>query len=214
MNIDPDELVHRLNSGKKLDKAELEEVVALIDGGLSEDKRFQLSLDDVYTLLLVLGKVRDPRHQHLLERYLDCKEPQTVTLAMEILCIEWKLTEEYLEQLVSFVLGQSWDDENDVQCSAAKILGEYLHTVFWPSKATKDSAEPQPRHSHIVQLLLQSMFDTDADYYFRKTAYYALCRAAGLDWEKIPSDFARLDLGEGSSDLDVEVISFCRKRSS
>ena len=173
----------------------------------------------MYELLLVLGKAKAVSERKVLERYLDCQEPQTVSLVLEILCGEWGMTEEYTEHILNFSLGQSWDAEGDVQVVAIRLLGEHLHKNAAKLRSGKGgkaglTESQRKRCGEMFTLLDQHFRDADLDPIARKAAYYSLCRAAGRDWEHIPSEFARLRFEPGSPDIDWGVIEACQAMSS
>ncbi|MCC6954050.1 MAG: hypothetical protein IT290_08025 [Deltaproteobacteria bacterium] len=219
MTVDADQLLGKIASGKTLKDDELKEIVELLSGDFLGVEGGELTLDEVYELLLVLGKAKAVSERRVLEKYLDCQEPQTVSLVLDILCGEWGFTEEYTEYLLNFSLGQSWDAEGDVQVVAIKLLGEHLHRNAPKMRGTKGGKgaltdAQKKRCGEIFSLLDQHFRDPDMDSIIRKTAYYSLCRAAGREWEQIPSEFARLNLEPGSPDVDWGVIEACQALSS
>lgn len=201
--MDLEGLLLRINSGKDLQRSEVEEVAALF-AWMHEDHRVaqRISLDEVYSMLLVLGRAQIAEHRPLLERYLNSKDPVTVSLVLEILCLDWGVTEEILERVLDFALGVSWDTEDDVRHTALKILGEYLQTN--PTKGEKQR--------QVLQLLLSVFDDVDGGRRTRQAAYYALCRAATRPWEEIPSEYKLLDLQANSQDLDHTMLEQLRQR--
>lgn len=201
--MDVEKMLVRLNSGEKLKEAELDEVVRLLRGMLDSPEDFRdLGVDDAYELLTVLTRAKAHQHRSLLERFFDDKDPLTVTLVLEALCLDWGWIEEYLERVINFALGVSWDAEQDIRHCAIKILGEYLFRLR--------SAGSSPQAREIMQLLLDAVGDEELNHWTRKAAYLALCRAAGKDWEELPPEYRKLDFSAGSADIDATVLAYSR----
>ncbi len=202
--IDPEKLLLRISQGEELSKEEIEEVTEVLRSlDLKEIGRAR-SVDEMYSFLVVVGKARLTSLGHLIEKFLEVRDALTVGLVLETLCLQWEKTGEYLERVINFALGVAWDDEQDVQQVAIKILGEYLHTRIPQVVCTK---EPKTTVSeHRVLELLFSLFEDEAlESWSRQSAYYSLCRAYGKDWEAIPSECVQLDFAEGSADIDWEM---------
>lgn len=210
--FDAEELLLKIHSGRKLKPAELEEVVYLLETTQLHELGRKLSVDDVYALLLVLGKTKERRYRPMLEKYLDAQDALTVSQVLETLCLEWGPIEEYVERLLIFALGNSWDEDGDVQAQALKILGEHLYDVLGKKRGKVDPQhKSSSRPAQIVSLLLGVLRDENAERAVRQSAYFSLCRAYGKPWEEIPSEFARLDLSPDSEDLDREVLGFLER---
>jgi hypothetical protein len=171
----------------------------------------KISVDDVYAMLLVLGRVKNPEHRHLLEGSLDLKDALTVSLVLEILCVEWQCTAEYLERVLNFALGAAWDKEEDVRHVAFKILGEHMFQVLAPEGNDAKRKVPGAKEIRVVELLLNVFEDASQEQFTRQAAYFALCRSAGMDWELIPSEFRTLDCARGSADIDWKMIDSFRQ---
>lgn len=207
MMMDVDALLSKIGAGRKLKPAELAEVVELLSSGEEEIKKHNLTLDDIYSLLVVLGKTGLLQYRPLLERYLDSEDALTVSYVLETLCLDWNLVDEYVERLGSFALGNSWDTEDDVRQIALKCLGEYLY-------AKTVTGDKSVRPGRFLELILGIFDDDESEHRTRQSAYYALLRAFGKPWEEIPSEFARLDLSESSKELDRSVIDGARDIAS
>ncbi len=205
--IDPERLLFRLNSGEQLKAEELEAVVTMLQSVEDPNQIRALSIDDIYSLLLVIGRARSYEHRHLLETHLESKDPATVSLVLDILCNSWQLTAEYLERLLSFSLGVSWDTDEDVRQTAIRALGEYLFDAQ-TNPDFKIFSAPQRR---VLELLLGIFEDSSVDQWSRQITYFALCRAARLDWEQIPSECSRLNLEDDSEEIDREMLARLKK---
>ncbi len=211
--IEVEDLLIKINSGKSLRKSEVEEVAALLDW-IREDSEVaeKISVDDVYSMLLVIGRAKDRKHQHLLARYLDVKDALTVAFVLEILCIDWNCRDEFMERVINFALGASWDQDEDVRHTAFKILGEYLFESIRKNGAEQlelEGAKVEQRRK-VLELLLSALGDTELEPWTRQHAYFALCRAGGKSWEEIPSEYSTLDLSESSKDIDSAMIQRLR----
>ena len=101
VQIDPEELLHRLSAGKAISAGERSEVCRCL-GQLQIASPATTSFDELYSLILVAKKAQITESKPLIEYFLDCQEPQTVGLALETLCDEWGLLEEYREHLLRF----------------------------------------------------------------------------------------------------------------
>ncbi|MDR2337045.1 MAG: hypothetical protein LBE20_00125 [Deltaproteobacteria bacterium] len=194
--IDPEALLVKINTQGTISVTELENVVAVLEGIKIETANHELSLDNLYSLILILGKLKVEKYQYLFNKYLELKDPFIVALILETICLEWGKTEDYLEYLINFVVGVHWDSENDVKLTAIKILGEYLHSQVAKTKL----------HLKIIELLLNIFLDEKKDYFVRQKAYSALCRASGKDWKVLPNDCAILNLTQGATDIDWKMI--------
>jgi len=211
--MDSEKLLYRINSGKSLAKSEVEEVAALLEWIITDDvMRSKISLDDIYAMVLVVGRSKAFHHRHLLERYLGIADPLTVSLVLDILCLEWEQTTEYLQQLIRFAVGVAWDLEDDVKQSSIKILGEHLLKCLNPKKKgffkrAADEPKLTDLDLQVLELLISYVKDKRTDDVTRHNAYYALCRAAGKDWSEIPSECKVLEFSSTSGDLDLEMLS-------
>jgi hypothetical protein len=205
--LDPEEQLVKLNSGGRLDETELDEVLALLESTDVQELGRKLSADDIYSLLLVIGRTKDTRYRGLLERYLDAKDALTVSLVLEILCLQWGPIEECLEWLLDFALGSAWDDEDDVRQTALRILGDYLCRELPKNAVPAKTKKKDPRALKVLGLVVSIFEDDTLERATRQAAYYSLLRASGISWENVPSEFARLDLNPGSKDIDWELLS-------
>lgn len=204
VEMDPERLLLKLSSGKRLTAAEIRAVVDLLEGASEES-----GLDDSYACLLIIGRAELKEHRRLVERYLEMKDPLTVSLALEILCLQWLTTEDYLERALDFALGVSWDVDDDVRGMSLRVLGEYLRSN-WNGVVPSGCSDKQIK----VLGLVLSVFDDDGlDPLVRQAAYNALCRAGGKEWEALPSECVLLDLAAGSSDVDWTLMDKLRQLS-
>lgn len=207
--VDPERLLVKLNSHEPLEEGELESVAEALRLTLSQTQGRRLSLDDVYSYVLVIGRARAEQYRDLLEAQLEQKDTFTAALILEILCLEWGRTEEYLERVLHFALGVAWDDEQDVQNTALKILGEYLHAAMRKEKDRRLSL----RTREVLMLLLSVFDDESVEHWSRQNAYVALLRASGAELEDLPSECAWLSLESDSEDIDWECLKGLRRRA-
>jgi len=162
--LDAEELLNRINSGEELDAEEVEAIVATLElvrvrrdfiRGDTETitfgsgRRVQVrlpSVDETYSLIKVVGRANLKDRKGVIESFLNHEDPLTVSLVLETLCLNWELSEDYLEQVVNFALGVAWDEEHDVADTAIRILGEFL------ASSQTDSPETQQVKKLIFEL--------------------------------------------------------------
>lgn len=83
--------------------------------------------------IYILGRIAAIRHKPTIEKYLYYpSDPQVSQIALKILCIYWKETANYIEQIVSFIKGQPWDTVDEVRLMAFHVLGRYLQNEKTP----------------------------------------------------------------------------------
>ncbi len=209
-----------LSEGGALAENELREVLAVLESAESKDFACGPSVDDVYECLLVLGKTKLSQYRRIIEKFLEAEDALTVALVLETLCLRWELTAEYLEQVISFALGAPWDKDEDVRQTALKILGEYMYANRREAALVPAALPKSKLHLlHVLDLLRSVFADEEAQQWTRQSAYYALCRAAGRNWDELPPECKALDLSAESADLDQDVLRYvaellCRKESS
>lgn len=196
--MDPEKLLNEINKGKGISEEVLKEVIELLEG----DSLDSLSPDDVYSYVSILGVADAKNCMHVLDKFLDYKDPLTVVKVLGILCESWDCTEDYLERVIAFALGVSWDEEEDLRQAALGILGEYLY------KTTSIDVEQK---KNLIELLDSVFSDKDVDIFSRIAAYRALCRSAKWNWEKIPAECLIIDVEVGSKDIDWKMLESLKK---
>jgi hypothetical protein len=159
-----EELLEQAKAGR-LEHGNLERVSAMLqEGGAGADP---------YTLLHIIGRSGDRSRRALVEKYLHWpQDPMLARLALQIVCGYWGDIERYLDQVLEFVKGVDWDDENDVRQVAISNAGEYLRTQS---------------HTELLQRLLDIVRDGNESPTIRADAYFALSRAVGRDWKDLPN---------------------------
>ena len=207
-SIDTEKLLIRLHDGGELSKDELEEIRALLNSAKDQDSEPKIPVDLVYSYLVVLSRAKAADSKEVLERFLNSEDSLTVALVLDTLCMRWGGTEEYLEQLISFSLGAIWDSEEDVRQTAIFILGEYLHDTLGSGGESDYAAE---RREKIIELLLDIFESDENEDWIRQSAYRAVCRAAGRDWEQLPTEGSPMDLARDGGDIDCELLDQMRK---
>jgi hypothetical protein len=206
--VDPENLLLRLSSGKPLKESEVLEVLDFLKAVDVSLPAKELALDEIYSFLLVLGRSKFTQHRSIVERFLDLQESENVSLALTILCKDWELAEEYLEQLISFALGHSWDVDDDARTTSIEIIGEYLNKSLKESEAKSAARQ---KAANILGLVLSLFDDGELKHSTRQHAYFALCRAGGKEWEEIPSAYRKLDL---ETEIDKGLVSSLRQLAS
>lgn len=117
-------------------------------------------------------------------------------LALQILCGYWGKTAQYLEEVLSFMQGVAWDDEEDVRQIAILEAGEYLRSNL---------------EGRFLQELLRIFEDEAEEQSMREGAYFALARAMGREWVELPSAARHFDL---ATEIDPAVIQRAKERLS
>jgi hypothetical protein len=116
-------------------------------------------------------------------------------LALQILCDFWGLTDDYIGRVVEFVHGVPWDTEDDVRLLAISIAGDYLR---------------ERSDNDILATLLRIYHDPDERQIIRETAYRAVARAMGSDWQDLPSAARHFDL---ANDVDASILGRAERRA-
>ena len=208
--MDPEKLLLSINSGKGIKDDDLEEIAHILQLIEADEKvAKRVSWDDRYNMILVVGRANAQQYRNLLEGYLDSSyDPLTVALVLEILCVEWGGTDDYLERVLTFALGVSWDEDDDVRLIAVKIIGEFIRRRLREVRRDQVDAakELPPVLARSIELLLSLFDDTELPPWTLQGIYFALSRAAGRSWDEIPSECAALDLTEESEDIDREML--------
>lgn len=183
---DYDALLHRAK-WEKLSQEEIDNVATELQQPEPEADR--------YILLFILGRAGALSYRWLVEQFLACEDdPMLSRKALEVLCDDWNDTARYLDQVLEFVLGVKWDEEEDVRPMAISIAGEYLRS------------HDEPR---LLSELVRIFENEDEPQTMREGAYFALARAAGRDWKELPSAARHFDL---SQDTDPSVLREARER--
>jgi len=135
---------------------------------------------DPYTLLHIIGRAGDLRHESLISQYLDSPDdPMLARLALQILCTFWNLTERYMPQVHKFLIGVPWDRDDDVRQIAISISGEYLRTRDDPA---------------LLENLINIAENPQESSLIREDAIRALARALGNDWQDLPAATKRTSI--------------------
>ena len=213
-SLDPDRLLLKLSDGKPLTDDELGQIKQILQGFNPRDRHCPYSQDDIYSLVKVIGKAGLRELRQVITGLLDFDDPLTISLVLEIVCLAWDGTEEYLERLLNFALGTAWDEDFDVRHTAIKVLGEHMRGILAPALGSqpkgKKKVTPAPHHLHVLHLLIHIFEDGADDIWSRQVSYYALLRAAGAEWEELPAEGVVLDLAPGSKDIDNEKVQLLK----
>jgi len=144
------------------------------------------------TLLLILGATGDSRYAELVAQSLDKRDdPLVVRLALELLCLDWRLTPRYLERVHQYLRWIPWDSDGYIRQTALSIAGEYLRTQ-------KDAA--------LLQEVLDAWEGPNTDDIIRQDAYAALARAMGEPRSAIPSAAIPMDFAKDVDPLLVHRV--------
>ena len=202
-SVDPETLLLKFNTTGKISDEAFLKVISILEQINVDEANSGLPLDDLYALLLIVGKVKKVKYQYLFNKYLELKDPFIVSMILETVCLDWKLTEEYLEYIINFAVGAVWDDEDDVCVTAVKILGEYLYSE---RSKKKNEGAGNDWSKKVTELLLSILSDADREHWVRQGAYCSLLRASGKDSSQLPGECAVLDLHPSSPDVDWEMV--------
>jgi hypothetical protein len=150
---------------------------------------------DRYTLLHILGRAGAVTQRSLVERFLhSVDDPMLAQMALHILCNYWDMPGQYLDDLIRFVRGVSWDTDGDVRFTALADAGEYLRL------------HEEPR---LLREVLHVFEDAAEAQGVREAAYVALARAMGRDWQALPSAARHFDLERA---IDPAILSEAKRR--
>ena len=111
-------------------------------------------------------------------------------LALEILCLYWGETQNYVEYLRRFIKGVSWDSESNVRQVAILLAGNHL----------RSNSDPRLLRS-IIDIAQNATENT----VIRGDAYLSLGRAMGKDWKELPSAAKAFDMEQLDTRLLVEA---------
>ena len=192
--MDPDKLLLALSDNQLISADETAEVVEILNSATNTSSN-EVSIDEIYSFIVVASRAKLTEATSALEKLLELQDPLTVSLILETLCSEWQLVNDYLEIVCNFALGVPWDYDEDVRHTALKILGEYVRG----KTSGKTNCAPLGVQAAQVLELLFSVFDeVGVETWTRRAAYCALLRAAGLEWEELPSESVAITFNEDS----------------
>ncbi|MCC6221412.1 MAG: hypothetical protein IT291_09255 [Deltaproteobacteria bacterium] len=214
--MDPEKLLLKISSGKSLSSNELAMAANVLESFLGQSTEKEANIDDAYSCILVLGKAGARQFRALFERFLAVKDPLTAALVLDILCLQWGETETHLQSVLNYALGVAWDREDDVRQMAFKIIGEYLRSCADFSNGNVDFSRnadlkrEKARISGLFDLLMNAFTNEKLSPWTRQSAYCALSRAWGKEWDELPADCSLMDFSETSGDVDVTTLENSR----
>ncbi len=149
---------------------------------------------DRYFLIYTLGKAKATQYRALVERFLESPEdPMLARIALQTLTDFWGMADAYQDQLLRFIQGVSWDDEEDVRPIAISNAGWFLH---------------DHSSARLLRALLQLFDNRSVRPHVRGIAYDALGHAVG-PLARWPSRMRGFDLDR---DVDPVVLRQARAR--
>jgi len=195
--MEAEELLSKVSKGQGLSPEQEQEVLEVLSNWYVEKPR-ENNINELYAYLILFKKSNLEQHHKLVATFLREKDALIVSLVIEILCLEWSYTEEYLPHIISIALGLSWDLDSDAREQAMKVLGEYQN-----KQSKKDSK--------ILELLFNALEDKENDLFLRKTAYNAISRAMEVEWENLPADCKLIDfdsetLVQDHPEINLELL--------
>ena len=199
-----DDLIYEATYGE-LTKDEISYVVQRIKDTTPEDDK------DLSTLIFILARAGTAEYKPLIEKYLYYpKDPWVSRETLKALCSYWSLTPNYLNEIKQFIKGVTWDDCDDVRFAALSISGEFLRASF-----DKD----------LLQLLIhvfedlgssEDLLETDEGdgrEIVQSSAYRAISRAMGKEWDDIPDseETGIFILNKQFHQIDLTIIEKARQ---
>ena len=212
-SLDPEELLTKLAHHQSLSTEEVSSVLNTLKLWGKDDKAREISLDDLFNFLVVCKKANLKEHHRLIANFLNLHDALTVSFVLELLCIDWQLSAEYLEHAVSISIGVSWDSEGDAREQGLRILGEYLRS-FNLERMLKTDSKPrkiQTNEKEVLNLLFSTLEDQSNNPFVRQAAYIAICRGFGKDWEYLPGECVLLDFDMPSENVDTNLLNEARR---
>jgi len=97
-------------------------------------------------------------------------DPGVTVSALDILCNDWELTAEYIEQIKAFIRGVDWDEGMDVRVKAICVAGEYVREIG---------------DKECLSMLLEIFKNEHEETIMRKIAYRSICRGVGVHWKDL-----------------------------
>ena len=117
-----DKLLVKIETEGACPENELGEVVGFLDS-IDVGDCEGAQLDATYAALTVVGKAREEKYLPVLEKFLEFHDALTCSKLLQILCDDWQLTKHYVENLIRFGVGVSWDDDDEVQQTSLRPSG-------------------------------------------------------------------------------------------
>jgi len=188
--LEIDKLLSKLES--EPEAVDVAQVASVLGSYREDDAASPISLDEVYSLLFVLGKTKDRKYLGIIEKFLNVEDPTTVRLALEILCRHWGLSRNYFEYLLSLSLGAAWDPEGDVRSEAITILSDLVASAL-VGEVTLPGDDDAFQLVHALKLLTSTLEATDNEQEVRAAAYQGLLQIVGTPREEIPTMWRLLD---------------------
>ena len=202
MDLDADKMLVEINSGNSLSGETLARVASYLES-IDLNEAAGLDLDNMYALLLVLGRAKSYEHGYLFEKFFELHDAMTAVMILETLCIDWDKTDEYLEHVLRFALGAAWDEDDDVRQLSLKIIGEHVRSLRLEGETNPSQFHHMKR---LIELLLRTFEDESLDPWVRQAAYRAIGRIAMKDWEELPGECSVPNFDPASGSFDPEIV--------
>lgn len=152
VTLDFDDLLCNISKGDKLSKEDKEQLAVFIQNQISLPKE-KRSLEDIFGAYTVIAKTDDSKLAYLLELAFEIPDPLLVCLALETLIIKWNIVEPFIERLIQYTLGASFDHDGDIRSTAF----ECIKHIFGNKKA------PASVIDKLTQLLMHILNDDAED---------------------------------------------------
>lgn len=154
---------------------------------------------DPYSLLHILGRGEDASYKESVEPYLAGPDSMLAAKALLVLCADWGLAADYKKQLLAFMRGVAWDEDDDCWGSATLITGKYL----------SGHSDPELLRALIREFEANAPGENGADKLRRWTAYIALADAMLKDRKTV--FFAPID-ADIEPLIDPSVLEEAKER--
>lgn len=161
--------LYQAAKSREVTKEELKFAVEQVESASEYDFR-----QDIYYYLYVIGLVGSSEYAPVVERFLRCPEkPSLTAAALRVLCYYWSLTPQYIDTLVTFIKGVSWDTDADARISAMGCAASYLLNN---------------ENKKLLWMLLYVFSNDQENEVMQETAYSAVATAVGQSWEEYQKD--------------------------
>lgn len=179
-----DQLLHKALIGK-LDSTEKSYLAKLAENPGNEN---------LFIILSALGEAQALEYKPLMEKNLTRTEDNAIpALALQILCLHWNLTINYLDVVKKFIRGMDWDYDGHVKLNAIQVARGFFGN---------DNMDVE-----LVELLLDVFEDPFEGNAIREDAYDALATMAGKTRDELPNVWEDMDFDH---DADEAILNLAR----
>jgi hypothetical protein len=146
---------------------------------LADRMEHQETFEELGWQILAMQFAGDARYRRAIERYFDQRHMLSeVNRALQVLCFNWNLIEDYLDWVLSFIEGVDWDLRNGVQV----VRSEAFILAGWYLRSN--------RSRELLGLVLRIARDETEHPISRGDAGLALMSASGILPQHVPLELA------------------------